>query len=168
MGVTSIYEGWARIQGRLINRLPSLGPGDLQLRASPDGWPLWAMISHLAVVRVYWLCQVCGEPGAEATPFADPGGDGWEDHLDVSRRSDELLWAVQSSWKIVESSLERTTAAMLSDVFTREREGRIQQRTRQSILTQLVMHDSFHVGEASAVLGMHGLEGLDPWAAASA
>jgi uncharacterized damage-inducible protein DinB len=163
MGVAAVFEGWERIQTRLVNRLPKLGPEELQLRGLRDGWPMWALLSHMAAVRVYWLCEVCKEPGVEATPFPDPGGEGWEDHLDVPRRSDELLWALESSWAIVEASLNRTTPEMLSEVFSRERDGSIQRRTRQSILTQLVMHDSFHVGEVSLILGMHGLPGLDPW-----
>jgi uncharacterized damage-inducible protein DinB len=168
MGVAAIYEGWERIQTRLTNRLPRLEPEHLQLRGVTGGWPIWALVSHMAAVRVYWLCAVCGEPGAEATPFPDPQGEGWEDHLDVPRRSDELMWAIQSSWVIVESCLERTTPEMLSDVFSRWRDGVIQRRTRQSVLTQLVMHDTFHIGEVSVVLGMHGLAGLDPWEPISA
>ena len=52
---------------------------------------------------------------------------------------------------------------MLGETFTRQREGVIQEHTRQSVLTRLVMHDSFHCGEVSSILGAHGLEGLDPW-----
>ena len=78
--------------------MPKLGPQELQLRASPGGWPIWAIVSHIAVARVYWLCGVLKEPGAEKTPFPDPG-EGWEDHLDVPRQSDELMFAVESSWQ---------------------------------------------------------------------
>jgi hypothetical protein len=147
----------------LIHRLPKLGPQELQLRASPDGWPIWAIVSHLAGARVYWLCAVFKEPGAETTPFQDPSGDGWEDHLDVPRGSDELVFAVESSWKIVASCLDRWTPEMLSEVFTRERGGELQRHTRHSVLTRLVMHDAFHSGEVSSLLGAHGLASMDPW-----
>jgi uncharacterized damage-inducible protein DinB len=163
MSVAAIFEGWQRTQATLMHRLPELGPQELQLRASPETWPVWAIVSHLAGARVYWLCGVFMEPGAETTPFQDPNGDGWEDHLDVPRQSDELIVAVESSWRIVESCLRRWTPEALGDVFTRERAGEIQRHTRQSVLTRLVMHDAFHCGEVSSLLGAHGLGSMDPW-----
>src|SRR3977135_4148382 len=105
MSVAAIYEGWQKTQAHLIHRVPTLGPQDLLLTASADAWPIWAIVSHLAGMRVYWLCAVLKERGAETTPFQDPNGEGWEDHLDVPRRSDELMVALQSSWVIVESCL---------------------------------------------------------------
>ncbi|TMC04409.1 MAG: DinB family protein, partial [Chloroflexi bacterium] len=86
MSVAAIYEGWPKVQNHLVARLPNLTPEQLALKASPDGWPVWALISHLAGARVYWLCHIFKEPGADKTPFADPSGDGWEDHLDHPRR----------------------------------------------------------------------------------
>jgi hypothetical protein len=74
MTVAHIYEEWPRIQARLVKRLPQLGPAELELRASPDGWPIWAMVGHVVGARVYWLSGVFEEPGAEATPFPDPLG----------------------------------------------------------------------------------------------
>lgn len=163
IGVGPIFEGWERVQNRLLDRLPALRPEELALRASPDGWPIWALVSHLAGTRVYWLCGVLREPGAETTAFPDPLGEGWEDQLDVPRSSAELLFAVESSWRIVESCLEGWTPEMLNEAFSREWAGAVQWHTRQSVLSRLVMHDAFHAGEVSLLLGMHGLASLDPW-----
>ena len=163
MSVAAIYEGWPKVQNHLVARLPNLTPEQLALKASPDGWPVWALISHLAGARVYWLCHIFKEPGADKTPFADPSGDGWEDHLDHPRRAEELLSAVESSWKVVESCLQLWTPEMLTEVFTRDLNGTLQRHTRDSVLTRLVMHDAFHSGEVSLLLGMNGLPSLDPW-----
>jgi uncharacterized damage-inducible protein DinB len=163
VSVAPIFEGWQRIQAHLTKRIPKLGTDELQLRATADGWPIWAIMSHLAGARVYWLCGVLKERGSETTPFRDPLGDGWEDHLDVPRQTDELTYAVESSWRIVESCLERWTPAMLGETFTRKREGAIQRHTRQSVLTRLVTHDAFHCGEVSILLATHGFASLDPW-----
>ncbi len=159
-----MYEGWQKVQAHLTRRLPHLTSEELQLRASPDGWPVWALVSHMAGARVYWLCGVFKEAGADATPFPDPlDGDGWEDHLDVPRGTDELMFAVASSWLVVESCLNRWTPEMLGETFTRDRAGTIQRHTRHSVLTRLVMHDAFHCGEVSLLLGMHRQPSLDPW-----
>jgi uncharacterized damage-inducible protein DinB len=164
MSVAPIFEGWQRVQAQLMRRLPELTPEELALRGSPDGWPIWAIVSHIAAVRVYWLCHFCKEPGAETTPFSDPLAEDWEDRLDVPRRTDELMFAVESSWQIVESCLRRWTPAVLDQVFTRVRSGEAEHHTRQSVLTRLVMHDSFHCGEVSVILGASGLPSMDPWA----
>jgi uncharacterized damage-inducible protein DinB len=163
VSVGAIFEGWQRVQARLVRGVPSLGPEELQLRASPEGWPIWAIVSHIAAARVYWLCQVLEEPGVKATPFPDPGADAWEDHLDIPRSADELMSALESTWRIVESCLSRWTPEMLGEAFTRERAGEVQWHTRQSVLTRLVMHDAFHSGEVSSLLGAHGLPSMDPW-----
>ena len=162
MSVAPIFEGLQKTQAHLINRLPKLGQPELNLRASPEGWPIWAIVSHLAGCRVYWLCGVLKEPGAESTPFPDASGYGWEDDLDVPRGSDDLMFAVESSWQIVESCLTRWTPEMLSEVFMREGAGGVQRHTRQSVLTRIVMHDAFHSGEVSSLLGAHGLASMDP------
>ena len=163
MSVASIYEGWPRVQALLAHRIPELGPEQLQLKATPETWPIWAILSHIAGARVYWLCGVFKEPGAETTPFPDPNGEGWEDRLDVPRRVEELMFAVESSWRIAESCLQRWTPDMLGEKFTREFAGKVQLHTRHSVLTRLVMHDSFHCGEVSILLGTHGYASMDPW-----
>jgi uncharacterized damage-inducible protein DinB len=163
MSVAGIYEGWTRSQAKLAGRLRSLTAQEVRLQASPEGRPIWAILAHIAIARVYWLCGVCGEAGAEATPFPDPLADGWEDQPEVARSPAEVLFAIESSWGIVESCLARWTPEMLGESFSRERNGRMELHSRASVLTRLVMHDAFHCGEASMILGMHGLPSMDPW-----
>ena len=162
--MAAVYEGWPRVQGHLVKRIPELSPEELGLRSSPNAWPLWAITGHIAGARVYWLCSVCQEPGLDATPFSDPANDGWEDHLERPRTADELMMALESSWRIVESCLENWTPEMLGGTFSRVRNGRTEHHSRHSVLTRLVMHDSFHSGEISLLLGTRGLESTDPWA----
>jgi uncharacterized damage-inducible protein DinB len=163
MSVMPIFEGWERIQLHLVQRLRGFGPDELQLRSSANSWPVWAIVSHIATARVYWLCGIFKESGAERTPFADPFGEGWEDRLDVPRETDELMFAVESSWQIAEICLQRWTAEMLGETFTREISGEVQPHTRQSVLTRLATHDAFHCGEISILLDANGFASLDPW-----
>ena len=167
MGVAPLYEGWMRVQQRLVTRLPLLSDADLALGGSGGGWPVWAIVSHIAGGRAYWLCTVCGERGLETTPFTNPAIEGWEDALDVPRGGGELMEAIESTWRIVESCLERWTPRMLDVAFERVRGEDVQRHTRSSVLTRLVMHDAFHAGEVSQILGQNGLPSLDPWEPAS-
>jgi hypothetical protein len=83
--------------------------GQLAIRPSADRWPIWATVGHTAGARVYWLCDVIGEPGAETTPFPDAATTGWEDDLDHPRSADELVEALDSTWRLIESCLDRWT-----------------------------------------------------------
>jgi uncharacterized damage-inducible protein DinB len=160
-----LYAGWNLVNEQLTALVERATPEQLALQALPSQGPVWALLSHLAGARIYWLCTVLGEPRPEDTAFSGPDGQGWEDDLEHVRGADELAAALRSSWNVVEGCLERWTPEMLQDEFVRRRSDGVRQRhTRQSILFRLITHDAFHSGEISQLLGAHGLEGLDPWA----
>ena len=164
VGLTPFYGGWRTYNTRLVDAMCSLSNEQLKLRAAPDKWPIWAIAAHTAGARVYWLCGVFKERGAETTPFTDPmSGVGWEDDESTPRGSAELVGALESSWKIVQGCLERWTPAMLKDEFSREIGGKPQIHTRQSVLMRLLTHDAYHSGEISQILGAHGLPEIDLW-----
>lgn len=163
MNVAPFYEGWRFTNDRLIERIGQLSTEELGLSAAPGLWPIWAIAAHSAGTRVYWLCAIFKEPGAERTPFTDPNGDGWEDDLTHPRGSGELASALESTWTIVEDCLDRWTPAMLQDEFRRERDGQIQIHTRQSVLMRLLTHDAYHCAEIGQTLGINGLPEVDIW-----
>src|SRR5439155_6125159 len=102
-GVAFFYDRWGQYNGRLVDAIRSLSDDQLKLRATPTYWPIWAIAAHTAGARVYWLCGVFKEPGAETTPFTDPlSGYGWEDDESTPRSSTELVTALESSWAIVD------------------------------------------------------------------
>jgi uncharacterized damage-inducible protein DinB len=165
-GLTPFYGGWRTYNARLVDAIRSLSNEQLKLRATPTYWPIWAIAAHTAGARVYWLCGVFKETGADNTPFTDPlSGLGWEDDETTPRGSREIVGALESSWAIVERCLDTWTPAMLEDKFTRDRGGKTQTHTRQSVLMRLLTHDAFHSGEISEILGMHGLPEIDLWRA---
>lgn len=159
------YEGWRFTNDRLVERIGELSLEQLELKAGPDLWPIWAITAHLAGARVYWLCAIFKEPGAERAPFVDASGYGWEDELAHPRGPSELTFALESSWTIVEECLQRWTPEMLQEEFRRESAGRTEIHTRQAVLMRLLTHDAYHDGEISQTLGMNGLKELDLWAA---
>jgi uncharacterized damage-inducible protein DinB len=120
------------------------------------------LVGHTAAMRVYWLCDVIGEPGAETTPFGAEISD-WADDLDHPRGADELADALDSTFRIVEACLDRWTTAMLTDQIQRDYDGTIQVHTRSSILQRLLTHEAYHCGELSQTLGIHGLPQIDLW-----
>ena len=161
--IAPLYKGWHLFNENLIEVLAPLTAEQLALPIGKPDWPVWASASHLAGTRVYWLCHIFKEPGAETTPFNDPSGFGWEDDLTHPRRADELVHALESSWRIVERSLETWTPESLSLEARRPIGGTVQIHTRQSVLIRMMTHDAFHSGEISLVLGSSGLGVIEPW-----
>ena len=165
--IAPFYEGWQLFNEGLIAALAPLSTEQLALPVGSPTWPIWASASHLAGARVYWLCHVFKEPGAETTPFGDPAGGGWEDDLAQPRSAEELVGALASSWKIVDRCLNAWTPESLGQELRRSGGGLTRIHTRQSVLVRLLTHDSFHCGEISLVLGSHGLTVIEPWSGLS-
>ena len=107
MSVRAAYDRWPQYNRRFTERVAELTDEQLAFRPSAEHWPIWAIVGHTAGSRVYWLCHVFGEPGAETTPFAGPYGEGWEDDLDHPRSAAELVDAMTSTFAIVERALDR-------------------------------------------------------------
>jgi uncharacterized damage-inducible protein DinB len=163
------YADWAGYNRRWVEGIRRLTPDDLALPVPArrnDGnepWPIWAVAAHTVGPRVFWLCDVFGEPGAESTPFAGDNPD-WEDDLSHPRTVDELVWAWESTWKILEGCLDRWTVDTLDISVRRERPGQpTEVHTRQSILLRMINHEAYHLGEINLVLGANGREPINPW-----
>jgi uncharacterized damage-inducible protein DinB len=160
--IRPFYDMWPQYNRRLREVIGAMSAAQLAIRPSADRWPIWATVGHTAAARVYWLCDVIGEPGAETTPFLD-AADGWEDDLDHPRGADELVGALDSTWRLIEGCLDRWAPAMLADKVHREYDGQTQVHSRSSILQRMLTHDAYHCGELSQTLGIHGLPQIDLW-----
>src|SRR2546427_193915 len=94
--VGRFYDGWHIYNERIVEVVRDLSPEGLMVRPAPERWPIWATVGHTAGMRVYWLCGVFGEPGAERTPFPDArSGIGWEGDLETPRTAAGLTEALQ-------------------------------------------------------------------------
>jgi len=163
--IQPLYDGWGIYNDRIIDVIREMTDAQLAVRPARDRWPIWATVGHTAGARVFWLCGVLGEPGAESTPFPDPMNElGWEDDLESPRGSEELVFALESTWGIVDRCLGRWTVESLGDRFIRTTEAGARSHTRQSVLMRLLSHDAYHCGEMSQTLGIHGLAQIDLWA----
>jgi len=159
------FDGWETYNQRIVEVIRTLSAEELAVRPVPDRWPVWATVGHTASMRVYWLCSMFQEPGADSTPFTDPSGIGWEDDLETPRTAAELVEALDTTWKIVAGCLERWTLDQLFEEFEPLRGTRTQVHTRQAVLVRLFSHDAYHCGELSQTLGIHGLPQIDLWRA---
>jgi uncharacterized damage-inducible protein DinB len=158
------YHMWPQYNRRLRELVAAMSEDQLAIRPAPDLLPIWAAVGHTAAMRVYWLCEMVGEPGAETTPFWDGSSVvDWADDLDHPRSAGELATALDSTFAIVEGCLDRWTFDMLTDEIRRTYGDTVQVHTRASVLQRLLTHEAWHAGELSQTLGIHGLPQPDLW-----
>ena len=165
MSIRLFYDRWPQYNRRLTEIVGAMTDEQLAIRPSPEHWPMWATAAHVAGTRVYWLCTVLGEPGAETTPWPQPNAAGWEDDLEHPRTAAELVSVLDTTWAIVDRCLDRWTPEMLSEEFERFYREQRQLHSRTSILQRLLSHDAYHVGELSQTLGIHHLPEIYIWRA---
>ena len=164
MSIRLFYDRWPQYNRRLTEIVGAMSDDQLAIRPAPGGSPIWATVGHTAGVRVYWLCGVLGEPGAETTPFTDPmNGVGWEDDLDHPRTATELVQALDTTWAIIDRCLDRWTPAMIEETVERFYGDQRQVHSRSSVLQRLLTHEAYHCGELSQTLGIAGLPQIDLW-----
>jgi hypothetical protein len=158
------FIDWPRYDRRLREVVATLTEGQLAIRPSPERWPLWATIGHTACQRVSWLCGFAGEPGAETTPFPDalyscPGDEDLEHVLSA----EQLVEALDSTFRIVEGCLDRWTADMLDEEIRRAFGDEEWVHTRGSVIQRVFAHDVYHCAELNEALGLAGLPQIDLW-----
>ncbi len=164
MTIRPAYSKWPEYNRRLREVVAAMTDEQLALRPSPERWPLWATMGHTACQRVFWLCDFAGEPGAATTRFTNagydcPGDDDLEHVLDAAA----LAEALDSTYRIVESCLDRWTVNMLDDVIRRPEWDDSWVHTRGAVIQRVFSHDVYHVAELNEALGAAGLPQVDLW-----
>ena len=158
------YPEWPWFDERLRAVVATLTDEQLAVRPSPDRWPLWATIGHLACQRVSWLCGFAGEPDAESTPFPDalyrcPG----DEYLEPAMTAAELVAGLESTFRIVEGCLERWTLETLDKEIRRTFGSEEWVHTRGWTISRVFAHDVAHIAEINEALSVAGLPLVDLW-----
>lgn len=160
--IRAAFPSWAHYNRCLRDGVAGLTEVQLATQPSPDRWPLWATVGHAACQRVFWLCDIAGEPGAADSPFPDAGyncpGD---DDLEHAWDGPSLAAALDATFAIVERVLDRWTPAMLEETVTSPDGDRV--HTRGWILQRVFAHDVAHIAEVNEILAGAGLPQVDIW-----
>jgi DinB superfamily len=159
------YSKWPEYNRLLRAVVAELSPQQLALSPSPERWPIWATIGHLACQRVFWLCDFAGEAGAQTTRFTNaayncPGDDDLEHVLGP----DDLAEALESTFRIVEGCLDTWTLPMLDEELRRPEWDHSWVHTRGAVIQRVFSHDVYHSAELNETLGRAGLPLVDFWA----
>jgi uncharacterized damage-inducible protein DinB len=158
------YQMWPQYQQRLRDAIATMTEGQLAIQPSPERWPLWATLGHLACQRVFWLCVFAGEPGVETTPFPNSAFDcPGDDDLEHVWSADRLTGALDSTFRIVERCLDTWTLEMLGEEIRRPEWDASWVHTRGSVIQRVFSHDVWHTAEVNEALGNVGLPQIDLW-----
>jgi hypothetical protein len=163
MPIRPFYDRWPQYNRRVREVVAPMTDQELAISPGPGRLPIWATVGHTVAGRVYWLCGVIGEPGAETTPWPDPNGEGWEDDLDHPRTAVELVGAIDTTFAIVDRILDTWTPEMLAEDVERVYGEQRQVHSRGSIIQRIFSHEAYHWGELSQTLGIAGLPQIDLW-----
>jgi DinB superfamily len=159
------YSKWPDYNSALRDVIAGLTDEQLATTPSPERWPMWATAGHLACQRVFWLCDVAGESGAETTPFTNaayncPG----DDDLDHVLGPAQLSEALDSTFRIIETCLNGWTLDSLDEEIRRRWEtGQEWVYRRGSVIQRVFAHDVYHCAELNEILGTLGLPMIDFW-----
>lgn len=158
------YSMWPEYNKRLRDVVAGLTDEQLAIRPSLERWPIWATVGHAACQRVFWLCDFAGEPGAETTPFTDAGHNcPGDDDLEHVLSADQLVEALDSTFRIVEHCLDRWTLDMLAETLRRPEWDEGWVHARGAVIQRVFVHDVYHSAELNEALGIVGLAQIDLW-----
>jgi hypothetical protein len=162
--IRAAFSTWPDYDRNLRTVVGGLTAEQLAMQPTSERWPLWATVGHLACQRVFWLCDVAGEPGADTTPFTNAGyscpGD---DDLEHVLSPEQLVAALESTFRIVERCLDQWTVESLREVIRHPEWDESWVHTRGAIVQRVFAHDVSHVTELNETLGRAGLQQIDLW-----
>jgi len=61
------YGTWPLYNSRFRDVVARMTEEQLAIQPTPERWPLWASVGHMACQRVFWLCDFAGEPDARSS-----------------------------------------------------------------------------------------------------
>ena len=162
--IRSAFSNWPAYEASLRSAVASLTEEQLAIRPSPERWPLWATIGHLACQRVFWLCDFAGETGAASTPFLDAAYDcPGDDDLENVLSGEDLLNALDTTFQIIDRTLDRWTVASLDEVIRKPEWDDSWVHSRGAVIQRVFAHDVYHCAEVNEILGASGLPLIDLW-----
>jgi uncharacterized damage-inducible protein DinB len=154
--LAEVYVGWEADQQRLVSLIGALTQEQLALRAAAHLRTVSALASHIVAARArmtHWILRE-GDEKLDALAHWD-GAD--QPAPPIIRAAADLSDGLETTWRVINASLQRWTIADLADAVEWEYHGETSVFTRGQAIWNLVRHDYHHGGEIMLTLGVHGI-----------
>jgi hypothetical protein len=163
--IRAAFSTWPQYNRRLRETVEQMTAEQLAKQPSPDRWPAWATVGHTLCQRVFWLCDIAREPGADTTRFTNAAFDcPGDDDLEHVLSAGDLVESIDATFRIVEGCLDRWTLDMLDEEISHPEWGADRTHTRGWVIQRVFSHDVYHCAELNETLGAAGLPQIDLWA----
>ncbi len=151
-----IYASWRGYQEKLRACVAPLTGEQLALQPARGMWPLEQVVQHIVSVRAGWFSGTLQDEDAQMSAYML-----WGQRESPSRSGAELAQGLDATWAFIESRLRRWTPEECAQTFPDEWDGQVYQVSRSWVIYHVLEHDLHHGSEASLILGMNGLPGID-------
>ena len=151
-----IYENWREYNGKLRTAIAPLKDEQLSLQPAPHLWPLGQVLQHIISVRAGWFSGTLQDPDEAMTAYME-----WGRRESPQRSVEDIVRALDETWAFLEARLQRWTPEDCAVTFPDEYDGKEWQVSRSWVIYHVLEHDLHHGSEASLILGMHRLQGID-------
>lgn len=151
-----IYENWRTYNEKLRNAIAKLTDDQLNLQPAPHMWPLQQVLQHIISVRAGWFCGTLQDEDAAMTAYME-----WGQRESPARTVAEIVRGLDETWAFIESRATRWTPEDCAATFPDEYDGEVWQVSRSWVIYHVMEHDLHHGGEATNILTIHKLQGVD-------
>lgn len=151
-----IYENWRGYNEKLRRCITPLTEEQLTLQPAPRMWPLGQIVQHIIAVRAGWFSGTLQDDDELMNEYML-----WGQRDSPDRNAAALARGLDDTWAFIEARLQRWTPADCAQTFPDEWDGQVYQVSRSWVIYHVLEHDLHHGSEASMILGMNGLPGLD-------
>ena len=170
--LTTFYTSWRAYQDRLKSALAPLTAEQLALRAAPGLRSVGEIALHIVGCRMFWLTEVLGEAGGEATkayaawneaalgaPYASQSEFAQALGAPIPTAAG-LVRGLGDTWRLMADCLARWSPADMQQTSPDDGEegGTPVEGSRAWVVWHVLEHDLHHGGELSLTLGIHGLQ----------
>jgi uncharacterized damage-inducible protein DinB len=151
-----IFENWRIHNGKLCGAVASLTNAQLGLQPAKGMWPLGQILQHIVSVRAGWFAGTLQENDETMQAYMS-----WGQRESPERSATELVRGLEETMAFIELRLNKWTPEDFAKTFPDEWDGKVYQVSRNWVTYHVLEHDLHHGGEASLILGMHGLKTID-------
>lgn len=151
-----MYENWRGYNEKLRHCIAPLTNEQLALQPAPRMWPLGQVVQHIISVRAGWFSATLQDEDERMNEYMM-----WGQRESPDRSAAELARGLDETWAFIEARLQRWTPADCAQTFPDEWDGQVFQVSRSWVIYHVLEHDLHHGSEASLILSMNGLPGLD-------